>query len=137
MPRSAKLAYDHRSEEGLNLIRQYIEKWAGGHGRYPSTSQVSRKGSVGSQDGGLYWPSNPWDHAAMAQRDDRGSFTYRVSTDHSSYTLRLHRALKVDYVLSGAIAARQSTLWQMAASLPLWLPVTRLLSHVPYPDHAP
>ena len=30
------LAYDHRGEEGVNLIRQYIEDYAGTHdGRFP------------------------------------------------------------------------------------------------------
>jgi hypothetical protein len=38
----------------------------------------------------------------MAQRRDRGSFAYTVATDRSSYTLRLHRALKNDYVIRGA-----------------------------------
>ncbi len=36
MPRSIKLAYDHRSEEGINLVRQYVEDYAAEHGgRYP------------------------------------------------------------------------------------------------------
>ena len=36
MPRTIMLAYDHRSEEGINLIRQYVEDYAGAHdGAYP------------------------------------------------------------------------------------------------------
>ena len=37
----------------------------------------------------------------MAQRGDHGSFSYAVAADRTSYTLRLHRALKNDYVLTG------------------------------------
>ena len=41
----------------------------------------------------------------MTQRGDRGSFAYSVTADRSSYALRLHRALKRDYVLTGSIVA--------------------------------
>ncbi len=69
-------------------------------------------GAVGS---GHYWPSNPWDHYDMTQRRDRGSFSYEVSADRTSYVLRLHRALKNDYVLPGAI---MTSPWQhLLASL--------------------
>ena len=37
----------------------------------------------------------------MKQRADHGSFSYQVAADRQSYTLRLHRALKNDYVLTG------------------------------------
>ena len=95
------LAYDHRGEEGINLIRQYVEDYAAEHdGRYPLPAEVDGDGAVGS---GHYWPSNPWDHYDMAQRRDRGSFAYEVSADRTSYVLRLHRALKNDYVLRGTI----------------------------------
>jgi hypothetical protein len=101
MPRSIKLAYDHRGEEGINLIRQYVEEYAAEHsGRYPLPAEVDGDGAVGNRH---YWPSNPWDHYDMAQRGDRGSFSYEVSADRTSYVLRLHRALKNDYVLRGAI----------------------------------
>jgi hypothetical protein len=39
----------------------------------------------------------------MKQRDDRGSFGYAVAADRRSYTLRLHRAVKADYVLRGSV----------------------------------
>lgn len=101
MPRTIMLAYDHRGEEGINLIRQYVEDYAAEHdGRYPLPAQVDGDGAAGS---GHYWPSNPWDHYDMAQRRDRGSFAYEVSADRTSYVLRLHRALKNDYVLRGTI----------------------------------
>ncbi len=104
MPKSMKLAYDHRSEEGINLIRQYIEDYAALHdGVYPLPSEVSGDGAVGTEPRHRYWPSNPWDHVDMKQRRDRGSFAYSVAPDRASYTLRLHRALKPDYVLHGAI----------------------------------
>ena len=102
MPRTIMLAYDHRSEEGINLIRQYVEAYAAGHnGAYPLPVEVSDVGAVGSEPEHHYWPSNPWDHANMEQRADRGSFSYQVAADRRSYTLRLHRALKSDYVLTG------------------------------------
>lgn len=107
MPRSIKLAYDHRGEEGLNLIRQYVEDYAAGHdGRYPPPAEVGGDGAVGT---GRYWPSNPWNHLDMAQRGDRGSFSYEVAADRATYTLRLHRALKHDYVLTGT---RLTSPWQ-------------------------
>ena len=104
MPRSIMLAYDHRSEEGINLIRQYVEDYAAGHnGVYPLSEEVSDVGAVRNEPQRRYWPSNPWDHASMAQRADRGSFSYQVAADRQSYTLRLHRALKHDYVLTGTV----------------------------------
>jgi hypothetical protein len=116
MPHSAKLAYDHRGQEGLNLIRQYVEMWSRTHaGRLPTASQVSRDGAVGRQNGGLFWPSNPWDHGPMAQRHDRGSFAYELTDAGTSYELRLHRALKDDYVLTGPVLEQAGTV--------AWLPV--------------
>lgn len=110
MPRTIMRAYDHRSEEGINLIRQYIEDYAAAHdGRYPLPSAVESDGAVGQEPRRRYWPSNPWDHRAMTQRRDRGSFSYSVTSDRRSYTLRLHRALKGDYVLTGTVVA---TPWQ-------------------------
>ncbi len=105
MPRTIMLAYDHRSEEGINLIRQYVEDYAAAHGGvYPLPAEVSDTGPVGSQPRHRYWPSNPWDHHNMTQRSDHGSFSYQVAADRTSYTLRLHRALKSDYVLTGTTA---------------------------------
>ena len=41
------LAYDHRGEEGINLIRQYIEDYAGAHdGVYPLPVEVDADGAV-------------------------------------------------------------------------------------------
>jgi len=103
MPRTIMLAYDHRGEEGLNLIREHVEDWARNNGGlYPPAAEVAADGAVGLQPHRAYWPSNPWDHRVMVQRHDHGSFSYVVAPDRTSYTLRLHRALKNDYVLSGA-----------------------------------
>lgn len=111
MPREIMLAYDHRSEEGINLIRQYIEDYAAAHhGLYPAPAEVAADGAVGMEPARRYWPSNPWDHAMMAQRDDHGSFSYTVAPDRLSYTLSLHRALKHDYVLGGN---RTTSPWQV------------------------
>ena len=111
MPREIALAYDHRSEEGVNLIRQYIEDYAASHhGLYPAPADVAAGGAVGMEPARRYWPSNPWDHAMMTQRGDRGSFSYSVAPDGLSYTLVLHRALKHDYVLGGI---RATSPWQV------------------------
>ena len=116
MPRSIMRAYDHRSEEGINLIRQYVEDYAAAHdGVYPLPDDVRADGPVGIEPQRHYWPSNPWDHFVMVQRRDRGSFSYAVAPDRSSYTLRLHRALKGDYVLTGTIMT--SPWQQLLASL--------------------
>jgi hypothetical protein len=111
MPREIALAYDHRSEEGINLIRQYIEDYAASHhGLYPAPADVAAGGAVGTEPARRYWPSNPWDHAMMTQRGDHGSFSYSVSPDRLSYTLSLHRALKHDYVIGGV---RVTSPWQV------------------------
>ena len=105
MPPQIRLAYDHRSEEGINLVRQYIEDWAQlNDGLYPLPTDVTADGAVGMQPNHRYWPSNPWDHLVMKEGADPGSFTYELAPDRTSYTLRLHRALKPDYVLTGAAA---------------------------------
>jgi hypothetical protein len=105
MAHTPKLAYDHRGKEGLNLLFQYVKMWSRAHdGRLPSAAMVTREGAVGRQRGGLLWPSNPWDHGAMAQRGDRGSFGYARSSDGKTFTLSLHQALNADYVLEGTAA---------------------------------
>lgn len=105
MAHTPMLAYDHRGKEGLNLLFQYVKMWSRTHdGRLPTASMVSREGAVGGQRGGLLWPSNPWDHGAMEQRADRGSFGYVCSDDGKTFTLNLHQALKADYVLQGTAA---------------------------------
>lgn len=102
MPHTPMLAYDHRGFEGLNLIYEYVREWSLAHdGRLPPPDEVTRDGAVGRVRANRIWPSNPWDHAAMAQRDDRGSFAYRLAEDGASFTLSLHRALGGDYVLRG------------------------------------
>jgi len=102
MPHTPMLAYDHRGKEGLNLLFQYVKMWSRAHdGRLPAAEMVSREGAVGQQRRSLLWPSNPWDHGAMAQRTDRGSFAYVRSAGGTTFTLRLHQALKDDYVLQG------------------------------------
>jgi hypothetical protein len=106
MPHLPMLAYDHRGQEGLALIYQYVRLWSLLHpGRLPAPAQVTREGQVGQLRGVLMWPSNPWDHAAMQQRADRGSFSYARSEDGTTFTLRLHRATKGDYVLTGGVSA--------------------------------
>lgn len=111
MPRDMMLAFDHRSEEGINLIREYIEDYAAAHhGLYPVPAAVAADAAVGMDPVRRYWPSNPWNHAMMAQRAGPGSFSYTVSPDRLSYTLRLHRALKRDYVLGGVPVASP---WQL------------------------
>ena len=105
MAHTPKLAYDHRGKEGLNLLYQYVTMWSRAHaGRLPTAAMVPRQGPVGQQKRGLLWPSNPWDHGAMEQRADPGSFGYGRSADGRTFTLRLHQALKADYVLAGTAA---------------------------------
>ncbi len=108
MGHTPMLAYDHRGREGLSLLFQYVKAWSRDHdGRLPAAEMVSREGAVGRQRRNLLWPSNPWDHGAMEQRADRGSFGYVRSADGEAFTLSLHQALKGDYVLQGTSA--QST----------------------------
>jgi hypothetical protein len=102
MTHTPMLAYDHRGKEGLNLLFQYVKMWSRTHsGRLPTAEMVTREGAVGQQQRDLIWPSSPWDHGAMTQRADRGSFAYSRSADGKTFTLSLHQALKDDYVLQG------------------------------------
>jgi hypothetical protein len=102
MPHTPTLAYDHRGWEGLNLIYEYVREWSLAHdGQLPRADQVTRDGSVGQVRRDRIWPSNPWDHRAMAQRDDHGSFAYSRSSDGSKFTLTLHTAIRGEYVLHG------------------------------------
>jgi hypothetical protein len=97
------LSYDHRGWEGLNLIYEYVREWSLAHnGALPSTDQVKRYGPVGALRESRIWPSNPWDHKAMEQGDDWGSFAYVRSDDGRSFTLILHQSLKADYILRGS-----------------------------------
>ena len=109
MGHTPMLAYDHRGKEGLNLLFQYVKTWSRDHdGRLPTAEMVSREGAVGRQQRDLVWPSNPWDHRAMEQRADRGSFSYARSADGETFTLSLHQALKEDYVLQGTREAKKT-----------------------------
>jgi len=106
MGHTPMLSFDHRGEEGLNLIFQYVLMWSRTHGgRLPVADQVSRHGAVGEQKGMHLWPSNPWDHRLMEQRPDRGSFAYARSADGGTFTMILHSALGDEYVLRGTAAA--------------------------------
>ena len=62
MPKTIMLAYDHRSEEGINLIRQYIEDYAAAHdGVYPLPSEVSDVGPVGKRSTHIRpFVTDPW-----------------------------------------------------------------------------
>jgi hypothetical protein len=105
MGHTPMLAYDHRGREGLSLLFQYVKTWSRDHGgRLPTAEMVTREGAVGRQQRDLVWPSNPWDHGAMEQRADRGSFSYARSADGETFTLSLHRAIDEDYVLQGTAA---------------------------------
>jgi hypothetical protein len=106
MAHTPMLAYDHRGWEGLNLIYEYVREWSlANGGQLPSADQVVRYGAVGTLRKSRIWPSNPWDHRAMEQADDRGAFGYARSDDGRSFTLILHQALSPDYVLRGEAVA--------------------------------
>lgn len=103
MAHTPMLAYDHRGWEGLNLIYEYVREWSLAHdGALPASDEVNRHGAVGALRKSRVWPSNPWDHRAMEQGDDRGSYGYVISEDGRSFTLILHQALDADYVLRGS-----------------------------------
>ena len=87
MPRAIMLAYDHRGEEGVNLIRQYIEDYAATHdGIYPLPADVARRRRRRHRAEQPLLAEQPLGPRDMAQRRDRGSFSYAVAADRSSYT---------------------------------------------------
>jgi hypothetical protein len=99
MPSSGRTAYQHREQEGLTLIRQFVIQWAlRNGGLYPPASEVSREGGVGALRVG-FWPSNPWNHGPMEQSDRVGDFSYEVAADRTSCRLVLHIADDEDWVL--------------------------------------
>ena len=75
------LAYDHRSEEGINLIRQYVEDYAGAHdGVYPLPADVAATAPSASSPATLL-AQQPLGPLVMAQRRDAGSFEYAIAPD--------------------------------------------------------
>ena len=98
---------DHRTREQVELVQQYIEKWSRSHGnKYPDPAQVDTKGSVGQQDGIFFWPHNPWTHHPIANLPTWGSFTYKVNSDHTGYTINAHFSRKGAFKLSGGTLAK-------------------------------
>ena len=130
MPHVALTAYKHREQEGLSLIRQYVEEWAWRHGGiYPPAPEVARDAGVGAVRGTAMWPSNPWNHGPMGQSNAVGDFTYRVAADGSSYRLSLHIGATREWVLRSSIAhlwrevraGREGDVGTPAASAGPWL----------------
>ncbi len=102
MSHTMKLAYDHRSREGMQLILQYVELWAEMHGGvYPPASEVARHAAVGEQPMMLFWPSDPWTHGPMAQGSGPGTFTY-ARLPGGGYTVHLGLALSKGPTLTSA-----------------------------------
>jgi hypothetical protein len=102
MSRTMKLAYDHRSREGMQLILQYVELWAEMHGGvYPPGAEVDRHAAVGEQPMMLFWPSDPWTHEPMARGSGPGSFTYALLPG-GGYSAHLELALSKGPTLTSA-----------------------------------
>lgn len=103
MPHTGEVAYRHREQEGLSLIRQYVVEWARRHGGlYPPAAEVSREGGVGALRDGGFWPSNPWNHGPMIQSHAVGDFGYEVAADRSWCRLTLHTSPTSDWTLECA-----------------------------------
>jgi len=105
VPSTRKMQNDHRTREGLELVRQFIEMWARGHeDLYPSVAQVDAEGAVGLQAGIRYWPHDPWTHDPMRQSTAWGNFTYSVSAARDSYVITAHYSRGGTFTLRGATA---------------------------------
>ena len=105
VPATRKMQNDHRTREGLELVRQFIEMWARGHDDlYPSVAQVDAEGAVGLQAGIRYWPHDPWTHEPMKQSTAWGNFTYSVNTGRDSYVITAHYSRGGTFTLRGARA---------------------------------
>ena len=118
IPYSRKMQNDHRSREGVTLIQQYIERWAGAYGGlYPLPSAVAADDAVGQQAGVGCWPSNPWVHTPMARRNAWGDFTYQVTADQSSYAITVYYSRGGTLTLRGAapdlVSATASSPWHL------------------------
>ena len=105
VPTTRKMQNDHRTREGLELVRQCIEIWARDHdGLYPPVRAVDAAADVGLHAGIRYWPHNPWFHTPMAQRRRRGDFTYTVADDRTRYAITAHYSRGGTFTLRGATA---------------------------------
>lgn len=102
VPNTRKMQNDHRTREGLELVRECIETWARGHeGLYPPVASVDAAADVGRHAGLRYWPHNPWFHTNMAQLRRKGDFTYSVSADRTSYAITAHYSRGGSFTLRG------------------------------------
>ena len=105
VPYTRKMQNDHRTREGLGLVRQFIELWARGHDDlYPTVAEVDAAAAVGEQEGIGYWPHDPWTHQPMKQSKAWGNFTYAVSTTRDSFTITAHFSRGGALTLRGATA---------------------------------
>ena len=103
VPTTRKMQNDHRTREGLELVRQCIETWGRYHkGLYPPVPYVDAAADVGLHAGIRYWPHNPWFHTPMAQHRRWGDFTYTVSADRTSYAITAHYSRGGTLTLRGA-----------------------------------
>jgi hypothetical protein len=108
---------DRLVKERVLILQGYIERYAAAHELVYPAKTVVRYG------GGLHaplWPLNPFTGTRMAPGTARGTYTYTVAPDGSSYTLTGHLSsgsYKVSGAAPGWLAADRSEWEQTALAL--------------------
>lgn len=102
LPAAASAAVDFVDQQvqmNVLLLQGYINTQAEKNGFvYPARADVKKGGALIAP----VWPGNPWSGGTMAPGTTKGTYTYSVKTDLSSYTLVGHLS-KGSYRVSGGV----------------------------------
>jgi hypothetical protein len=90
---------DQQVQMNVLLVQGYINTQAEKNGFvYPARADVKKGGALSAP----VWPGNPWSGGTMAPGTSKGTYTYTVKADLSSYTLVGHLS-KGSYKVSGGV----------------------------------
>ena len=90
---------DQQVQMNVLLLQGYINTQAEKNGFvYPARADVKKDGALSAP----VWPGNPWSGGTMTPGTAKGTYTYTVKADLSSYTLVGHLS-KGSYKVSGGV----------------------------------
>ena len=90
---------DQQVQMNILLLQGYINTQAEKRGFvYPAQADVKKGGALVAP----VWPGNPWTGGTMAPGTSKGTYTYTVKADLSSYTLVGHLS-KGSYKVTGSV----------------------------------
>jgi len=92
---------DKQVQMNILLLQGYVNTQAEKDGFvYPAVADVRKGGALEAP----VWPGNPWTGGTMVPGTSKGTYTYRVKADLSSYTLVGHLS-KGSYKVTGGVPA--------------------------------